>query len=249
MSPPVTHLAIDIGNSAVKALCFRDGAPVYPVERFAHDEWEAADRLVTNLGVNKIIYSTVANVPPAHRMDEWNAAGLLVLPLNAETPLPFTSEYETLRTLGHDRRAGIAGCRVFQQAACLLVDAGTCITLDLIDAEGVHLGGNISPGIRMRLSAMHQQTRRLPLVEPAGPDGPVGRSTTEALRHGAQLAAVYEIEGLYGRLLGDHPGLTVVLTGGDGGWLAGRLNVPTAYYPDLVLTGLNQILSNYVAKK
>ena len=243
MSSLDTRLAIDIGNSAVKALVFRDGKPQLPVERLAPDNWAIIDRLVTNLGVKSMIYSTVANVPPAERMDRWMAAGCRILALTAETPLPFRTTYTTLATLGHDRRAGIAGAISLVKEPVLIADAGSCLTLDLVDGTGTHLGGNISPGLRMRLTAMHEQTGRLPLVTAADPTGPVGDATTTALRHGAQLGLVYEIEGLYRRLLPDHPGLRVVLTGGDGEWLAGRLDLPFLLYPNLVLHGLYQILS------
>lgn len=246
------QLSIDVGNSGIKAAVFRGGTMIGPVVRFSDQEWAVADRLVTNHGVKNIIYSTVANVPPAKWMDKWESAGRLVLALSPELPLPFTSVYATMETLGHDRIAVVAGSLASSTdsapatAPRLIVDAGTCATLDLIDANRVYQGGNISPGLRMRLRAMHTFTARLPLPEPTDLSGPVGRSTTDALRHGGQLGLVYEIEGLYQRLLAGYPDLELLLTGGDGEWLARHLSVPCCFYPNLVLLGLNQILSNYV---
>lgn len=248
------QLTIDVGNSGVKAAVFQNGVMVGPVVRFSDQEWEEADRLVTNHRVKNIIYSTVANVPPAKWMDKWKSAGRLVLELSPRIPLPFTSTYETMETLGHDRIAVVAGSLALLTSSApaaaprprLLVDAGTCVTLDLVDVDGVYRGGNISPGMRMRLQAMHDFTARLPLPDPADPVGEVGRSTEGALRHGGQLGLAYEIEGLYHRLLPQYPDLEVVLTGGDGDWLARHLSIPCCFYPHLVLLGLNQILSNYV---
>lgn len=263
------QLAIDIGNTSVKAGVFLHGELTGPVTRFTDQEWDVADRLVTNLGVKNIIYSTVANVPPAKWRDKWNKAGLLTLALSPEIPLPFTSLYETPATLGQDRIAAVAGSltlpasnaprlsRGFRYTAPafapaeslparLIVDAGTCITLDLIDGQRTYRGGNISPGVRMRLRAMHTFTARLPLVEPESSFGEVGRSTEQALRHGGQLGAAYEVEGLYLRLRKTYPDLELILTGGDAELLAGLLSVPNVVYPNLVLRGLNQILSNYV---
>ena len=247
------QLVVDVGNSGGKAAVYRDGQRVSPVHRFTDDEWAEADRLVTNHGVKNIIYSTVANVLPERWTDKWLADGLTVVALSPALPLPFRSEYKTMATLGQDRIAAVAGCLALPAettglppGARLIVDAGSCATLDLVDAAGTYRGGNISPGARMRLRAMHAFTARLPQTEPAEPVGPVGQSTTEALRHGAQLGLVYEIEGLYRRLRSDHPGLGVILTGGDAPWLAGRLSIPFFHSPHLVLLGLHQILSNYV---
>lgn len=255
------HLAIDIGNSAAKAAVFYAGEMTGPVVRFTDQEWEVADRLVTNHGVKNIIYSTVANVPPSRWVDKWESEKRLVVALSATLPLPFTSVYRTMDTLGHDRIAVVAGslaapppgaggltsaAPAAEPPARLIVDAGTCTTLDLVDASGTYLGGNISPGLNMRLQAMHAFTARLPLPEPADPQGLVGLSTEEALRHGAQNGLVYEIEGLFRRLQVHHPNLELLLTGGDGKWLTQHLSIPCRFNPYLVLLGLNQILSNYV---
>ncbi|TXF88488.1 type III pantothenate kinase [Neolewinella aurantiaca] len=252
------QLAIDIGNTSVKAGVFLDGFLTGPVTRFTDQEWEVADRMVTNLGVKNIIYSTVANVPPAKWMDKWNQAGRFTLALKPELPLPFTSLYETPATLGQDRIAAVAGSLSLPTSSApaaapaehlparLIVDAGTCITLDLIDGDAVYYGGNISPGVRMRLRSMHDFTARLPLVEPGSLSGEVGRSTEKALLHGGQFGAAYEIEGLFLRLRETFPDLELILTGGDAALLAGLLSIPNVIYPNLVLHGLNQILSYYV---
>ncbi len=257
------HLAIDIGNSGAKAAVFRDGEIVGQVVRFSDQQWNKANELVTNHGVKNIIYSTVANVPPQKWIDIWESEGRLVLALSATLPLPFESVYKTMDTLGLDRIAVVAGSIALaasaapasaqnadeaarEMAAKLIVDAGTCVTLDLIDADGVYRGGNISPGLHMRLQAMHAFTAKLPLVEVDEVSGSVGLSTTSALRHGGQLGLVYEIEGLYHRLQDAYPALELFLTGGDGAWIATHLSVPFCFNPNLVLLGLNQILSNYV---
>ncbi|WP_273447386.1 type III pantothenate kinase [Neolewinella agarilytica] len=253
------HLVIDIGNTVAKAAVFLDKVMIGPVIRFSDQEWEEVDRLVTNHGVKKIIYSTVANVPPAKWIDKWESGQCLVLALGPDLVLPFSSVYTTMETLGQDRIAVVAGsmaipttsapCGTPQTSALparLIVDAGTCVTFDLIDGSATYLGGNISPGMRMRLQAMHTFTARLPDTPPADPSGRVGWSTASALRHGGQLGVVYETEGLFLRLQKQYPDLELLLTGGDANFLAGKLSVPFSLHPNLVLSGLNQILSNYV---
>ncbi len=271
------QLAIDIGNTAIKAAVFCEGELIGKVVRFSSQEWQLADQLVTNHGVKNIIFSTVANVPPTKWMDKWNTSGRSVIALRPDLPLPFTSLYETMETLGQDRIAVVAGSlaattfpapafahkqgsemrdpdeakpdlgtATAKRSAKLIVDAGTCMTLDLIDGQAVYQGGNISPGLKMRLEAMHHFTAKLPFADPANTVGEVGRSTLQALRHGGQMGLVYEVEGLYQRLRSRYPDLELLLTGGDAGWLSEKLSVPFVFSPNLVLIGLHQILSYYV---
>ena len=268
METPIKSLslAIDMGNSSAKAAVFRGAQMMGSPVRFSYADWRVAERLVTNHDVKNIVYSSVANEPPREVMDNWTKAGISTIALQPGAPLPFPTSYTTPETLGQDRIAAIMACRVGlstdfttrptaglavgQPAATprplLIVDAGTCVTTDLLDASGRHHGGNISPGIRMRLRSMHEFTARLPLPEPGSPEGALGNSTEEALRHGAQLGLVYELEGLYGRLLPDYPNLHLALTGGDAEWLATNLSAPCSFRPNLVLRGLIQIMSLYV---
>ncbi len=246
MGTPHRQLVVDVGNSGTKAACFADDELMLPVFRFPAGDWESIDARVTNLGVNNIIYSTVANVPSERWIDKWKRSGIGVYTLDRKLPLPFSSAYRTMETLGQDRIAAVAGTLGRIDTSRLIVDAGSCVTLDLVNARDHYLGGNISPGVAMRMRSMHAFTARLPLVEPGQPRGLVGDATREALLHGGQLGVVYEIEGLYGRLLSDHRDLQVVLTGGDAPHLLPYFSIKILSYPNLVLRGLNQILSTYV---
>ncbi|NJB86975.1 type III pantothenate kinase [Lewinella marina] len=246
MGTPNRRLIVDVGNSGLKAACFEGDELLPPVARLPAGDWGAIDAMATNLGVNYIIYSTVANVPSERWTDKWKQQGRQVYALDRSKPLPFASDYRTPETLGQDRIAAVAGTLGTCTTARLVVDAGSCVTYDLVDATDRYRGGNISPGVNMRLRAMHEQTARLPLVSPGKPEGAVGRSTGEALQHGGLLGVVYEAEGLYHRLLADHGDLQLVLTGGDAPLLLPYFSVPCVHSPNLVLRGLNQILSAYV---
>ena len=170
--------------------------------------------------------------------------GTPTLRLHHTLRLPFVNAYATPDTLGLDRIAAVAGAAALHPGLpCLVVDAGTCITFDLLTADGVYRGGNISPGVRMRLRAMHEQTAALPLVAPdAAETGLLGVSTETALRKGAQLGASLEIEAFVARCAAEQAGLRVLLTGGDADLLAAPLKTKIFATPHLVLHGLHEIL-------
>ncbi len=84
------QLAIDIGNTSVKAGVFRNGKLTGPVIRFTDQEWDVVDRLVTNLGAKHISDSTVGNASPTKVLDNWHHAGLHKLDRRSKLPHPHT---------------------------------------------------------------------------------------------------------------------------------------------------------------
>ena len=248
MSPHSRHLTVDVGNSGTKAACFDGEEIMLPIARFASGDWKAIGEMATNLRVTHIIYSTVANVPPRAWIDKRKKAGQQVYTIDRDRPMPFATDYRTPETLGQDRIAALAGTLGKLTGARLIVDAGSCITVDIMDGNDRHLGGNITPGVRMRLRAMHEFTARLPMVTLDRPIDLLGRTTDQALLHGGILGAVYEIEGLFNRLASSHRDLQLVVTGGDAPLLSSYFSMEVHSYPNLVLRGLNQILSLYVSK-
>jgi type III pantothenate kinase len=114
------------------------------------------------------------------------------------TPLPIKNCYQTPETLGHDRIAAAVGAAYLCPGQNLLiVDAGSAVTYDFLSAEQGYLGGNIAPGIKMRLTALNQMTKRLPKVE-VEPDAltPLfGKNTKEAMAAGVVRGLVFEVKG------------------------------------------------------
>ena len=198
-------------------------------QRFAHE-------------VDAAIFSTVTEYDP-------EAIAILrqrlpyFLKFDHSSELPIKIGYATPETLGLDRIAAVVGA-VMQcpDKAVLIVDAGTCVTYDLLTADGTFAGGNIAPGIRLRLRAMHEHTGKLPLIDDAGETPEIGFSTETAMRAGAVLGVAYEIEGYIARLNKVYPDLFVFLTGGDALKLAAKIKSRIFVDENLVLTGLNRIL-------
>jgi type III pantothenate kinase len=154
--------------------------------------------------------------------------------------------YRDLSRLGVDRWLAMIGGRRHADGPFAVVSAGTAVTFDAVDAEGRHLGGLILPGDRLMLEALAANTGRIGPVEPIGK--PVkgipllGRSTEEAVSHGAKLAlaaAVDRAHTVVAEALG-RP-LALLVTGGDADVLVAWLESDAEVSADLVLEGLAAI--------
>lgn len=118
--------------------------------------------------------------------------------------------------MGADRVAADIGARsLCPERTLLIIDAGTCVTFDVIGSEGTVLGGAISPGVSLRLKAMHEHTAALPLPDIKGEHPVLGHDTLSAMRSGAVNGMRWEIEGYIRHILSLHPDLHVFFTGGD----------------------------------
>lgn len=166
--------------------------------------------------------------------------------LTPQTPLPISNRYGTPQTLGMDRLAGVMGAwALFPQQASLVVDLGTCITYDFIDASGNYLGGGISPGMRMRSKAMSHFTSQLPLVENFDPSCPlIGKTTQECLASGAINGLAFEIEGHIQSYKDSFIIFNTLLCGGDASFFETKLKAPIFVRTELVMVGLNATLNH-----
>ncbi len=165
--------------------------------------------------------------------------------LTPDTPLPIRVDYRTPTTLGADRVAAAVGAwGDYAGRPILVVDAGTAVTYDYVDAEGTYHGGNIAPGISMELRALHEFTARLPLV-PFPENMPelcaelFGRDTRQAIALGAVYSVVASIHFYRSRLPRE---TVVVLGGGCGHHLASVCDFDARVDEHLVSKGLNRIL-------
>jgi len=116
------------------------------------------------------------------------------------------------------------------------------MTTNIVTANGEYLGGNISPGINMRLKAMHTFTAKLPLVEIGLPIENLGNSTVKALQNGAVKGTFREIDSFIEEIRQDLGDLIVILTGGDAKLFENWTKNMIFAAPNLVLEGLNEIL-------
>ena len=239
------QLAIDIGNTRAKYGLFRQRQLVklgyLPEEDYA----PMLEELLSRHGVSHFIHSRTGGT---HQDLEalLSAQRLTGMALSHRLRMPFVNHYTTPETLGTDRMAlAAAAVEEFPGQNCLVLDAGSCLTLDFIDSEGHYRGGSIHPGLNMRLEAMHQMTERLPRVQ--APEGAFewplsGLSTRDSLLVGGIVGLAAEIDGMIERYREQHPELQVVLTGGDSPRLVGLMKNPTFARPEFQIQGLNGIL-------
>jgi type III pantothenate kinase len=143
-----------------------------------------------------------------------------------------------------DRIAAIAGAKLlFKGRDILVIDAGTCVTYDLVNQDGLYLGGAISPGLQMRLTAMHKLTAKLPVVDIDEHVDLIGDSTKKCMQSGALHGLVAEINGTIESYQARFEDLIVVLTGGDTNLLAPLVKSGIFARQNFLLEGLHDILA------
>ena len=156
--------------------------------------------------------------------------------------LPFLNQYKTKTTLGADRIAAVAGAmEFFPEKNILIINAGTCITYDIVTSKKNYEGGVIAPGIRMRLESMHEQTAKLPLIKNMRAVKIPAKTTEENMLAGSVVAAALEADGFVRRFEKQFGKLNVILTGGDAAMLQGLMESRIFAEPNLTLYGLNAL--------
>ncbi len=236
------NLAIDIGNTHVKAAVF-DGGQL--VETFKSREVGKAFVDTVFAAYPGIDRAILASVRADFSAVEEAVKGRVksYMRFDAATKIPVTNLYATPETLGPDRLAAAVGANaIYPENNVLIVDFGTAVTIDVVTSAGEFLGGNISPGVDTRFRALHDYTSNLPLCENTGRTVLLGSSSEEAICSGVVNGVLYEIEGYIMRLEEMYDDLKIIFTGGDGKYFAKRLkNTIFATY-DLVVHGLNRIM-------
>lgn len=163
--------------------------------------------------------------------------------LDEHVPVPITVVYDTPETLGKDRLAAAVGANYLQPGKNLLIiDAGTAITYEVVEASGRYVGGNISPGMTTRFKALHAYTERLPLVVEQEEVSLLGSNTIGAIQSGVVNGIVYEMQGYIRELSIKYSELLVFLTGGHSFYFERRLKNCIFANVNLVLIGLHRIL-------
>ena len=236
------NLVVDSGNSAAKVGIFDHERLV---EKLTFAELSDLQLFLKKADYRFVIISSVKE--DVESLSACASKAERVFVLNKQLPLPVNNLYATPDTLGMDRLAGVCGAnKLFPGSPSLVIDAGTCITYDFIDANGNYHGGSISPGLNMRFRAVHTFTAKLPLVSVKKDAALIGKSTESSIQSGVVNGLLAEVEGIIDRYAQKFPGLRVILCGGDAGFFENQLKASIFASPELVLVGLNSILIHNV---
>lgn len=240
------NLVLDLGNTQHKCAVFENDQVVF-VWKKENLDVEDLTSILQKFPISNAILSSVDSHDPA--LEEILRKNGNFLLLTQYTPVPIQNAYATPETLGKDRLAAAVGANAqFRNKNVLIIDAGTCIKYDFVNAENVYLGGAISPGLNMRLLAMHNFTARLPLIDPLQESGIenirlTGDTTHTSMISGTYIGAIFEASGMIEAYASKYADLSIVTTGGDAHFFELHLKRQIFALPNLVLEGLNTILN------
>ncbi len=159
-----------------------------------------------------------------------------------------TNGYQQPKRLGVDRWVAMIAAWSEIKSSLLIVDFGTALTLDAIDNKGVHLGGQIIPGLETMFNSLVTATSdinisKLDFEYSVVSENFFGKTTIEAIRGGSQNALIGALEGAVLSMQKDSLEPVIVITGG------GAKDIPknffgknTLFRPNLILDGLVNIL-------
>jgi type III pantothenate kinase len=251
----VTALLMDVGNSRIKWGIETNGA----IRRTGHisrqrlrEEGLTALTLRLPRHVDSVLVSNVAGPAFATRLSG-------VVGMHCDTDVHFVRSeregcglvngYRQPRRLGVDRWVAMIGARAEFGDALLVVDAGTAVTIDAIESNGQHLGGQIMPGVHLMAASLAADTSDIPIVQRAVTSqacdlGMFAASTSAAVGSGALNSVVGAVERATRAMQDNGQSPVVVLTGGDASRILKSLDCEAEHRPHLVLQGLARILED-----
>ena len=236
------NLVVDIGNNFFKLGIFENSNLIFSFS-------DKNDRI--DIEIEKIIgkYSEItsaliSNVSSINISDILNRFDINTYELDSTFIFPFKLNYKTPETLGNDRLALAAAATIlFPNSNNLVIDAGTCITIDFIDNNNNFTGGSISPGVKMRYDSLNHYTANLPLLKNKNNFNFPGNSTNASIHAGIIGGVSNEIMGFINQINSRYDKVNVILTGGDAKILSKTLKITIFANQNFILEGLNYILN------
>ena len=236
------NLIIDIGNTSTKLAVFEQNKLI-ETRRCSVENLPAVVSKIykQHLKIEQLLVSSVIEFTD-RLFSELSKYGKVYV-LHRKLKMPFKNLYKTADTLGLDRLAvAAAASQQYPNTNTLIIDAGTCITYDFVDANANYLGGAISPGLQMRYKALYNQTAQLPLLQPSDLNSYIGITTESSIHSGVVHGIVQEIQGVISTYSSDYSDLTVILTGGDANFLRKQFKISIFANSNFLLEGLNFLL-------
>jgi len=242
-------LLFDIGNTHTH-VGLADGRRVLRQINIPTRAWSggtAAAQVRTFAGAKQItgaaLCSVVPRATPLVRNTVRRLWKLATLELNPKTIRGVGIDYPRPNSIGPDRLANAVAATARFGAPVVVVDFGTAVTFDVVDARGNYIGGIIAPGLAAMTDYLHEKTALLPRIRIRDIKSAVGKSTEAAMLVGAVHGYRGLVRGLIGELKRELQAqrLPVVATGGYAKLIAARLPEISAVVPDLTLEGLRLV--------
>jgi type III pantothenate kinase len=252
----INVLVLNVGNSRVAMGVFAAGE-LSSVRRMSLDDRANLPGVIKELwsGIAGSEGPAVAGASVNPTQMEWlehavlEATGQRVQWVGKDLDLPIDVLTEKPDQTGVDRVLAIAAAYEQMEKACVVVDAGTAITVNCCNDKGQFIGGAIAPGVNLMLDALHDHTAKLPRVEFKVPSEAFGRNTEQAILQGVYHGVrgmVKELVENYATALGFWPDL--IATGGDAQALFEGWELVHAISPDLILYGVALAYTNHHIK-
>ncbi len=197
-----------------------------------------------------VLCSVVPRATPKIQQVIWSLWKLKAVVLTPKTLRGVGIDYPKPNTIGPDRLANAVAARHHFGTPAVVVDFGTAVTFDVVDARGNYVGGIIAPGLAAMTDYLHERTALLPRIKIREVKSPIGKST----EHAMLVGAVHGYRGLVRELIVElkrelkTKQLPVVATGGYAGLIAAKLPEISAIEPDLTLEGLRLVVLNQSSK-
>ena len=233
-------LLVDAGNSRIKsARCA--GGEIVQLEPVPTGTQERPSGWCELTPPERVLISSVAGADVGAIIRQWVAHLWSLDPEFASvrtSAAGMSTRYAQPSQLGVDRwLAALAGYHLADGAACV-IDAGTAITIDIVDHAGVHLGGSIAPGLALMVDSLTRNTAHLQLDTFAFTDA-VATNTAAAISSGCRDAFAGGIERMYAKIARElGADVPWFVTGGEAQMVMDACAMPLRHVPDLVLRGL-----------
>ena len=254
-------LAIDIGNTNIGIGFFLDdqeqffetipGGSTAKLASCLKSAWEKIPVLESSREKTRDGVVVVSSVKPAWTdVIEQIARDQLdteIHIIGKDVPLPMTLWVDEPDKVGTDRVVAAAAAYAVVEDAVVVADFGTAVTIDLVDHNGVFLGGVICPGFEISAKALKDNTAQLPNVKVTRPKAPYGKNTADAINCGlyySTVGALQEIIRRYAEELGKWP--QTIITGSGAKTILTDCEFIDSYIPNLVVTGIVLAYKKYL---
>ena len=236
------NLVVDIGNNFFKLGIFENSNLVFSFFDKNYKIDVEIEKIIRSY--SKITSALISNVSSIKINDILNKLNIKIYELDSTFIFPFKLNYKTPESLGNDRIALAAAATIlFPNSNNLVIDAGTCITIDFIDNNNHFIGGSISPGVKMRYDSLNHYTANLPLLKNENNFNYPGDSTNASIHAGIIGGVSNEINGFIKQINSRNDKVNVILTGGDAKILSKTLKITIFANQNFILEGLNSILN------